>query len=300
MAQSDRAARLDEGDFSGALADWKAEFGGREELLEASWERAEIEERWGDSLFFGGEPGSAAHYQAAQRALVPPGTMFSSSAESERRMEAHGRLTNKLYAIGPDGKPRPRHDAQPHPRFNPIVRGKETAPEPPKKSKAERREAILRARQTKTREQTELGQLHHDSDHWRHHHLGELWLEAAKALALNHPRDAHRACEWSRHYFELYNKAWSAHLPASRWDSDGGAEMMDVQNLESSLATGLPESPPPDWAPLLLEGDWQGALAAFGGDAPAPEFKPLAILLADACQTAGREDAARELLAKLP
>ena len=301
MASSDDADRLDEAGFSWARAAWSMEFGGREDSLEASWELAGIEERWGDSLFFGGEPGSAAHYRAAQRALVPPGMIFSSSAESERRMEAYGRLTNKLYAIGPDGKPRPGHDGRPHPRFHPVVRRQETAPpEPPEESPAQRREAVLGARQTRTRQETGLGRLYRDSDPWHHHHLGGLWLEAARALALNHPASAHRACGWGLHYYELYNKAWSAHLPASRWDSDGHAEMVDVQNLEHSLATGRPESPLPDWVPLLFEGDWQGALAALGADAPAPALKPLAVLLADACRTAGQDAAARQLLANLP
>lgn len=298
MATSDRAARLDEADYSGALAAWRTEFGGREDSHAATWELAGLEERWGDSLFFGAEPGSLAHYQAAQRALVPPGTTFSSSQESERRMEAYARLTDKLYAIAPDGTPRPGHNGQPHPRFQPIARRKETAPAPPAKSKAERREAVLTARQTRTKHQTELGQLPDDGDHWRYHRLGESWLAAAHALASNHPDDARRACNWSLHYFELYNKAWTAHLPASRWDPDGGEEIMEVQNLENSLAASMPQSPPPDWVPLLLEGAWQHALAAFGGE-PAPEFKPLARLLADACQTAGRPEAAQRVLAKL-
>src|ERR1039457_1180023 len=40
------------------------------------------------------------------------------------------------------------------------------------------------------------------------------------------------------------------------------------QDLETSLPASTPESPPPDWVPLLLEGAWQRALIAFGGDAP--------------------------------
>lgn len=274
-------------------------FSGRQDSLVASWELARIEERWGDSLFFGGEADSAVHYQAAQRALFPLGMVFSSGQESDRRMDAYTRLTNKRYAIGPDGKPRPGHDAQPHPCFKPIVPRKVSAPPPLKKPEAERREAVLHARETRTKPHTELGQLDDESDHWRSHHLGELWLQAAQALALNHPADARRACQWSLHYFELYHKAWNAHLSASRWDSDGGEEIVEVQDLENSLAASTPESPPPDWVPLLLDGAWQRALAAFGDDAPAPEFKPLVVLLAGACQTAGRQEAAQHLRAKL-
>ena len=299
MPTNDRAARLDEGEYSGALGAWRVAFGGREDSLGASWELAAIEERWGDSLFFCGESDSAAHYHAAQRALVPLGRVFSSKAESDRRMKAYARVTNKLYAIGPDGKPRPGNDGQPHPRFTPIVPRQETATPPPETSAEERRDAVLSVRETRTRQQTELGQLDDGGNHWRYGDLGALWLDAAKALALHHPADARRACQWSLHYFDLYHKAWSAHLPASRWDSDGSAEMIEVQDLENSLAAGTAESSPPDWVPLLLEGAWQHALAAFGDEEPASEFKPLAVLLAEACQTAGRQEVAQRLRAKL-
>jgi hypothetical protein len=284
MSLSSHAALLDAGDFPGALAAWRAEFSGREDSLEASWELAEIEERWGDSLFFSADFGSASHYQAAQRALIPPGAMFSSSEENQRRMEAYGRLTNKLYAIGGDGKPRlPHDDAQPHPRFKTNPPREETAP--PQKSKVERREAVAEARKTRTKDQSELGRLY-GTDQWAHHRLGELWLKAATALARNHQQLAQIACEWSYHHFEHYNRLWTAHLPASRFDSDGHEEMMEVGSLQNSLATGAEESPAPEWVPPLLDGDWQTARAALGPDAPAPVFEPLAALLADACKTA--------------
>lgn len=308
MSTADREARLDEADFPGALAAWRTEFSGREDSLEASWELAEIEERWGDSLFFADDPGSAEHYQAAQRALIPQGVTFSSSEENQRRMDAHGRLTNKLYAIGGDGKARSPHDeAQPHPRFKLVAREppkKSKAarpvapePEPPRPSKAARLEAVLEARKTRIREQSELGSLYGRGDQWAQHRLGELWLKAASALAQNHQQLAQGACEWSYHHFERYNKLWTAHLPASRFDSDGGLEMMDVQGVERLLAVGAPESPAPEWAALLVDGDWQAALTAFGP--PAPEFEPLAAVLADACTAAGRKDEALRVLTNI-
>ena len=123
-------------------------------------------------------------------------------------------------------------------------------------------------------ERTGLDQLYRDGDHWHDHHLGELWLAAARELAPNHPADAQRACQWSHHYFELYNKAWTAHLPASRWDSDGGAEMMEVQEFDGALVTDGAGSPVPDWVAGMLEGDWRKALAALGGGASGPEKEP--------------------------
>jgi hypothetical protein len=98
------------------------------------------------------------------------------------------------------------------------------------------------------------------------------------------------------HYFELYRKAWTEHLPSSRWDSDGGGEMMEVQNLTNSLAASPSEPPLPVWVQALLAGDWQRALAAAGDCPPAPEWSNLAVLLAEACRVAGREDAGRRLL----
>ena len=288
MGQSDRAVRMEAGNFGGALEAWRMEFAGREESHEATWELAEIEERWGDSLFFGGESGSAEHYRRAQRALFPLGAVFSSGSESDRRMEAHQRLVDKLYAVGPDGKARADNRAQPHPCFS----------APPGKPISERLAAVFHARETRATQETGLDRLYRDSDHWRHHNLGDLWLDAARSLAADRPAAARIACQWSRHYFELYNKAWNAHMPASRWDSDGGAEIMDVQTLQDSLPAAGPESPLQIWMSLLLEGDWIAALAAFGNATPGLDGKPLAALLADACQAAGRQDDAQRVLAK--
>ena len=75
-------------------------------MLEGTWELAETEELLGDSLFFNGESGAAVHYQAAQRALMPLGVVFSSREENDRRMEAFQRIVTKLYGIGGDGKAR--------------------------------------------------------------------------------------------------------------------------------------------------------------------------------------------------
>lgn len=280
-------------DYAAEFSAWQLEYTGREDSLDASWALATIEEQWGDSLFFGGAPDSAVHYRAAQRALVPLGALFSSSDENERRMEAHRRLTDKLYAVGPDGLPRPGHQGQPHPDFQPIPPREETKPEPPPaKSITERREAVIQARETRTKRQTALGQLalgqlDDPGNHWRYRDLGDLWLAAARALGPHHPACARRACQWSRHYLELYNRAWTAHLPASRWDSDGGSEIAEVQDLENALPADIEETPSPEWVARLLDGDWQGALAACGDLPPAPEFKPLTAILADACQIAG-------------
>jgi hypothetical protein len=114
-----------------------------------------------------------------------------------------------------------------------------------------------------------------------------MWLDAAKALAPGYPAQASSACDWSRYYFELYNKAWTAHLPASRWDSDGEQEISEVLALKDSLATGSAEWPPA-WVAMLIEGELRRAIALLPKDAPPPEFEPLAAILSDARKIAGR------------
>ena len=82
---ADWATLLGEGDFAGARAACQQKIAGRADSPEASWELAEVEERWGDSLFFAGETGAAEHYHAARTALVPPGR---SSPHSRRTSAA--------------------------------------------------------------------------------------------------------------------------------------------------------------------------------------------------------------------
>jgi hypothetical protein len=270
-------------DWAATRAAWNQKFDGREDSLDASWELAAIEECWGDSLFFAGESGAAPHYKTACAALAPPGQQWTSLDENDRRMEAHGRITNKLYAIDPSGIARPSHDGRPHPNFSPAT----PPPEPPKPSIAERRAAVGQLRQTNAIQRTEWAALFRDAGHWQFYELGIKWREAGEALAAPHPPGAQRAFAWSLYYFERYNKEWTTHLPASRWDTDGAEDMMEVHNLTDSLDGASSGPPLPDWAESLLAGDWRAAHSALGADTPAPEFQPLAALLAEACRTAG-------------
>ena len=300
MAKPDWPDLLDAGDFPGARAAWAEKFAGHEETLPATWELAEIEERWGDSLFFSAAPGAAPHYHASRGALVPPGSRFSSAEENARRMQAHQRVTGKIYAIDPYGKARDGNHAQPHPNSRLTPRRRPHQPEPPQPSFTERRAAVLQLRQANEWQQTGLARLFQEGGHWCDYDLAAQWREAGRALAASHPAAARLACAWSIHYFERYHRDWTAHLPASRWDSDGGTEMMEVQDLANSLADPSSEAPLPPWIGALLAGDWQAALAATDNRPAEPAFKPLAELLAAVCRAAGREDAARQLLGLPP
>ena len=65
-------------DFAAARAAWDRVFAGPGSDPAPLWQLAELEERWGDSIFFAGEPGAVAHYHAALRAAVPPNAQFTS------------------------------------------------------------------------------------------------------------------------------------------------------------------------------------------------------------------------------
>ncbi|QOY90761.1 hypothetical protein [Paludibaculum fermentans] len=300
MASTDWAALLDQGEFSAALDAWRAGFAASADSLEATWARAEIEERWGDSFFFARQAGASAHFHAALGALVPQGMMFTSLEENDRRMEAHGRVMNKLYAVDGSGLPRPGNDGVPHPN------AKLASPPPRRVTVAEapeiveRRAAVLRARAERKRQELPAAALFRDAGHWQHHLLGQMWSDAGHALAVDLPDEARSAYTWSQHYFELYNAAWSANLPASRWDSDGGQEIMEVQEAVSALGIRTSEIDCPAWIDALLDGGWQEALAALGAQVPPPEFQTLAKILAAICQAAGEEERAARLLAAKP
>jgi hypothetical protein len=244
---------------------------------EASWELAAIEECRGDARFFTGEAGAAPHYRAACAALFPQGRVWDSREENDRRMEAHRRVTDKLYAIDPYGKAREGQQGQPHPDFRP--------PEP-KPSIAERRAAALALRRDNDIRKTEWAALFRDAGHWQFHELGDKWRDAGDALAGSHADAARRAFAWSLYYFEQYNREWTAHLPASRWDSDGGIEMSEVQQRCDSLAAADDADSLPTWIESLLAGDWRAAQVELGAAAP-PEWGPLGALLDEARRAAG-------------
>lgn len=295
MASTDWAALLDQGEFSAALDAWRACFEGTEESLEATWVRVEIEERWGDALFFSKEPGASAHFHAALGSLVPQGAMFTSMDENDRRMEAHGRVMNKLYGIDGSGLPRPGNDGVPHPN------ARLAAPPPKRVAVPEdavivgRRAAVMRARESRRQSELPAAVVFRNAGHWQHHLLGQMWSEAGKALSPAFPDEARRAYAWSQHYFELYNAAWSANLPASRWDSDGGQEIMEVQEAVSALGLRVTEVECPAWIGAVLDGGWREAVAALQGERPPGQFDPLAKILATTCRAAGDEAAARFL-----
>ena len=297
----------DQGDFNGARAAWQEAFAGRETELEALWELAELEERWGDSRFFAGDSGSSPHYHAALRSALPQGALFTSRDENDLRMAAHGRVFQKLQSLDSSGKARADHTCAPHPnggltpeRVAKMRREKakqDAARERAaalKLALASRKEAAMQRRRDAGVSGTEFARLFQGAGHWSHYRLASAWREGGKSLANRYPEAAGIAFEWSLHYFGEYNREWTLGLPASRWDSDGGAEMGEVSEMRSALGTG--SEPPPEWVSRLVNGEWTQSLARLELDPPAAELRPLIPLLAEACKAAGRTGDAEKLL----
>lgn len=265
------------------------------ETLDESYRRAEEEELRGDALFFAGAAGAGAHYRAAQHALFPPGLRLEDAAENERRMALFGRLTQKLYEIGGDGRRRGSTDpvrepeparTEPEPEPEPESRvlqeaAYEERPEPePAPVIASARAVTQRSRYEEELAPTPLARLFGTDDHWGQYHLGQKWFAAAQHLADKYPGEAEQACRWSAYHFGNYNAEWSAHLPASRWDSDGIGEQEDAERLRASLPAADPDVVAPQWIRRLAAGDWRGALQTAPELAEGGEWEPLRRILA--------------------
>jgi hypothetical protein len=270
------------------------------EPLAESWVRAVEEEGRGDALFYAGLAGAAGHYRAAQQALFPPGLLLDDEAENRRRMEAFGRLTQKLYEIGGDGRrrglPDPVTERTPPAAESAAAVARPTDSEPgavqsepgavqseTREVHGETREAIPkapeRARPEAEMSETALGKLFDGDDHWMHYHLGQQWMRAAERLAGRHTDVAERACLWSAYHYGLYNAAWSRHLPASRWDTDGIEEQQDADSLRAGLPAADPGVTAPLWMRRLAEGDWRGAVQEAPELTEGGEWEPLRQIL---------------------
>jgi hypothetical protein len=304
----------DAGDFAAASAAWAAEFAGRERDLDAGAALGELEERWGDWIWFACEAGAAAHYAAAQAALMPQGASFSDGDEAARRQEAFSRIVRKhQHGIGPDGLPRREASGLPHPRSvlrpppaptapapspapasgpGPTAAGLPTTPPspptPPVRPPAVAADPHAALSALARRKPTDpLGLLVHGVGHWEQVDLGERWLAVAKALRGLDAAAARRALEQAWACFDRYHEAWIAGLPASRWDADYADTLQSVAAEIATLPAGRPGPGLPDWARLALELRLDAALAK-AATSTEPVFAPLAELLATAKRLGGR------------
>lgn len=136
-----------------------------------------------------------------------------------------------------------------------------------------------------------------NDDHWRCYGLGSALREAGDLLSEFSDELAAEAYDRSLAFFEEYGRAWSANLPASRWDSDGGQEMMEVSARRGALRRVSKTVPP--WVRWVFEGNWQRALAALPDQHPGEQWKPLLKVLAYAPPVPGQTEAEQRLKAWL-
>ena len=314
------------GDYGAALTAVAEEFRGRETSLEATFRFAEVHEQWGDSEFFFGGAGGPKHYHHAMRLLFPPGLMFDDAQEHGRRMEAYSRMSDKIRSVNGAGFARDQDlpGAKPHPDFRiPADREAEiraiadrlaaeraaeeqasaarqrpfwelpAEPEPapeergapadrdalPAAASAARSEARLFA--------SELARAF-GGGHWAEYAVAEAFAKGGYALASLSDEMAAVAYDWSLEFYTRYQRSWTAHLPASRWDSDGGSEMAAVEQRRAAL-TPVSKTLPP-WIRWLLAGNLTRACAALPDERPADDFTPFLSLLAQALVGGGKPE----------
>lgn len=136
-----------------------------------------------------------------------------------------------------------------------------------------------------------------NDDHWRCHSLGSALREAGDLLSEINDELAAEAYDRSLTFFEAYSRAWTANLPASRWDSDGGQEMAQVSARRGALRRVSKTVPP--WVRWVFAGNWQRALAALPDEHPGEVWKPVLTVLAYAPPVPGHAEAERRLKAWL-
>ena len=129
------------------------------------------------------------------------------------------------------------------------------------------------------------------ADHWTDLGLGDRWREAGEALG-PYPEGARRAYAWSVYFYERYHRSWSAHLPASRWDSDGGGEMMEVHELAQALVANPSEAP----LPIGSKPCWRATGSARFPPSERPPHRPNSSL----CSSSSRKPAAGRAGGTLP
>lgn len=123
----------------------------------------------------------------------------------------------------------------------------------------------------------------------RHHFeyvwYGERWEAVGDALVAVAPAWAAAAYDRAADQYQAYDEAWRAHLPASRWDADGGAYLEPLARKQAALPVAEAAAPA-TWLEALCAGDTEAALTRFAAARGQADGLPTSAL-----------DAARALLA---
>lgn len=234
---------------------------------------------------------------------VHAGDTLLGNREAERRQAAFDRCHAKYDAIASDGTVRGIEKLVPHPESGPLEapappsppppRAEPTPPsraaeEPPGPSRpstppaggstphasegaagegavGEGTDGAERTAPEKPfrRSRDPIAAFTSDDDHWTHMTRGMRWSKLGDALSDHFPTLAIACFDWSVRHLTRYNELWTANLPASRWDSDGGYEMSEAIAKSEALAARTDHEPPPAWMSRFVAGDLRGAIAAI-------------------------------------
>ena len=273
-------ASLDVGDHDAAIAAWQAFHGGREHEPEPRRALGDIEERSGDARVVHDGLSAKGHYLRAascmREAIEALARVPSGSPEGEREsraramqqcQDAYTRAFRKYQSISNQGRVDDLVSLQPHPASSALrAHIAHLRAERQTANGAQRRRlaALLDAPPDDPSVAAELAEAMRGSAYARACGmgadpmatcaLGDRWLAAAQALAEDWPASARRALAWSGWFFRTYNADWTAHLPASRWDSDGSEGFEAADALREQLVGRGDCGEPPLWAHELLAG----------------------------------------------
>ena len=107
------------------------------------------------------------------------------------------------------------------------------------------------------------------SDHWAQLGAAEAWAAAAKLLETAHPRAARVAWRHASRGYDAYCEAYSAHLPASRWDYDYGREAADARaRATDRTPIDREDAELPDWISDAIAGRFDDARASAPHEPP--------------------------------
>lgn len=299
-------ASLDVGDHDSAITAWQAVYSGREQESEARRARGDIEERSGDAHVVHDGLSAKGHYLRAASSMreameaiarIPMGSREGDRTARARDMQqcqdAYSRGFRKYQSISNQGRVDDLVGLQPHPASSALLAHIEhlrAERQTARGAQRRRLSALLDAPPDDPSAAAELAEAMRGSAYaracgmgadpmatWA---LGDRWMTAAQALANDWPASARRALAWSAWFFRTYNADWNAHLPASRWDSDGSEGYESADALRAELA-GKPDcGEPPLWAHDLLAGRLPRRKLPPAGDGGEPSaFSPLFELL---------------------
>ena len=101
------------------------------------------------------------------------------------------------------------------------------------------------------------------SNHFEYLWFGERWEAVGDALRVAAPGFAALAYDHAQAHYEAYDREWSAHLPASRFDADGGAYLMPLRAKQEAVMAAGTHGPATTWVHALCRQRAEDAIARY-------------------------------------